>query len=77
MDVLYGNTIDLDNLRYVPEIWNEQEALSKVGQIIETFPDAKVIGELPGLEMQDRQEREMSIDMDAAKPVYMDEVPKK
>ena len=49
MDVLYGNTIDLDNLRYIPQIWNDQEGLSKVGQIIDAFPDAKVVGKLPGL----------------------------
>ena len=70
-DVLYGNAIDLDNLRYVPEIWNDQEALSKVGQLIDAFPDAKVMGELPGLVVQD-----MSVDMDGVKPVYVDEAAK-
>lgn len=73
-DVLYGNAIDLDNLRYVPEIWNDQKALSKVGQLIDAFPDAKVMGELPGLVVHDRQE--MSADMDAVKPVYVDEAAK-
>lgn len=73
-DVLCGNAIDLDNLRYVPEIWNGQEALAKVGQLIDAFPDAKVMGELPGLVVQDRQD--MSIDMDAVKPVYVDEAAK-
>ena len=72
MDVLYGNRIDLDDLRYVPHIWNNQEGLSNVGQIIETFPDAKVIGELPGLTVQDRAEP----DMDAVKLVYVDEAAK-
>ena len=47
MDVLYGNRIDLDDLRHVPQIWNNQEGLSKVGQIIDAFPDAKEVGELP------------------------------
>ena len=72
MDVLYGNTIDLDNLRYVPQIWNDQEGLSKIGQIIDAFPDVKVIGTLPGLTVQDRPEQ----DMDAVKPVYVDEAAK-
>ena len=72
MDVLYGNSIDLDDLRYVPQIWNNQEGLSKVGQIIDAFPDVKVIGTLPGLTVQDRPEQ----DMDAVKPVYVDEAAK-
>ena len=72
MDVLYGNRIDLDDLRYVPQIWNDQEGLSKIGQIIDAFPDVKVIGTLPGLTVQDRPEQ----DMDAVKPVYVDEAAK-
>ena len=72
MDVLYGNTIDLDNLRYVPQIWNDHDGLSKVGQIIDAFPDAKVYGELPGLTVLDR----MEADMDSVKPVYVDEAAK-
>ena len=72
MDVLYGNSIDLDDLRYVPQIWHDQEGLSKIGQIIDAFPDAKVVGELPGLTVQDRAQP----DMDAVKPVYVDEAAK-
>ncbi|MBQ8956698.1 MAG: nucleotidyltransferase [Lachnospiraceae bacterium] len=72
MDVLYGNTIDLDDLRYVPQIWNDRYGLSKVGQVIDAFPDAKVYGELPGLTVLDRPEA----DMDAIKPVYVDEAAK-
>ena len=72
MDVLYGNSIDLDALRYVPQIWNDQEGLSKIGQIIDAFPDAKVVGELPGLTVQERAQP----DMDAVKPVYVDEAAK-
>lgn len=72
MDVLYGNRIDLDDLRYVPQIWNDQDGLSKVGQIIDAFPDVKVIGTLPGLTVQDRAEP----DMDAVKLVYVDEAAK-
>lgn len=72
MDVLYGNTIDLDTLRYVPQIWSDQEGLSKIGQIIDAFPDVRVVGELPGLTVQDRPEQ----DMDVVKPVYVDEAAK-
>lgn len=72
MDVLYGNSIDLDDLRYFPQIWNDQEGLSKIGQIIDAFPDAKVVGELPGLTVQDK----VQPDMDAVKPVYVDEAAK-
>jgi len=72
MDVLYGNSIDLDTLRYVPQIWSDQEGLSKIGQIIDAFPDVRVVGELPGLTVQDRPEQ----DMDVVKPVYVDEAAK-
>ena len=72
VDVLYGSTIDLDDLRYVPQIWDNQYGLSKVGQVIDAFPDAKVYGELPGLTVLDRPEA----DMDAVKPVYVDEAAK-
>ena len=68
-DILYGNTIDLDNLRYIPEICNDQQAISKVGQVIEAFPDAKIYGKLPGFEVQESR----MADMDAVKPVYVDE----
>ena len=71
-DILYGNTIDLDNLRYIPEIWNDQQAISKVGQVIEAFPDAKIYGKLPGFEVQESR----MADMDAIKPVYVDEAAK-
>ena len=71
-DILYGNTIDLDNLRYIPEIWNDQQTISKVGQVIEAFPDAKIYGKLPGFEVQESQ----MPDMDAVKPVYVDEAAK-
>ena len=71
-DILYGNTIDLDNLRYIPEIWNDQQAISKVGQVIETFPDVKIYGKLPGFEVLESQ----MADMDAVKPVYVDEAAK-
>ena len=71
-DILYGNTIDLDNLRYIPEIWNDQQAISKVGQVIEVFPDAKIYGKLPGFEVQESQ----MAGMDAVKPVYVDEAAK-
>ena len=70
VDVLYGNTIDLDNLQYVPQVWNNQAGLSKVGEIMDAFPEARVYGELPGLTVQDRP------DMDVVKPVYVDEAAK-
>ena len=75
-DVLYGNRIDLDNLRYVPQIWNDRDAISKVGQIIEAFPEAELYGSLPGLEVLNDREADMSVDMAAVKPVYVDEAAK-
>ncbi len=75
-DILYGKTIDLDDMRFIPEIWNVQDAISKVGQLIEAFPDAEVVGKLPGIEVQGRQTTDVSVDMDSLKPVYVDEAAK-
>ena len=46
--------------------------ISKVGQVIEAFPDAEIYGKLPGFEVQESQ----IADMDAVKPVYVDEAAK-
>ncbi len=71
-DILYGNCIDLDNLRFVPELWSDREAISKLSQIMEAFPNTEIYGSMPGMEVQDRQDPDMAIDMDAVKPVYVD-----
>ena len=72
-DALYGNRINLNDLGFLPDISMNSEAVSKLEQLIGAFPEAEVIGNLPGRE---GQYRETAIDMDAVKPVYVDEAAK-
>ena len=70
-DFLYGNSIDLSNLGFLPDISGNMEAMKKLEQMIAAFPAAEVIGDLPGRECMERQGAD--IDLDAVKPVYVDE----
>lgn len=70
-DFLYGNSIDLSSLGFLPDIAGNTEAMEKLEQMIAAFPDAEVIGNLPGREGMERQGAD--IDLDAVKPVYVDE----
>lgn len=56
LDIFSGQTIDLEILSYVPEISGNARALEIVEELIERFPDASIIGELP--ELSDRNRRE-------------------
>ena len=70
-DFLYGNSIDLSSLGFLPDITGNPEAMKKLEQMIAAFPDAEVIGNLPGREGVESQRAD--IDLDAVKPVYVDE----
>ena len=70
IDVLYGKIIDLDNLRFFPQLWTNQDGLSKVSEIIDNFPKAKIIGQLPGLAVPNRTKNDNLVDTDAVKPVF-------
>lgn len=71
-DFMYGNRIDLGDLGFLPDISNNKEAIAKLEQLIEAFPDAKVIGTIEG-----RGERGMQEPgLDPVKPVYVDEAAK-
>lgn len=72
-DALYGNRIDLNDLGFLPDISMNPDAVSKLEELIGAFPEAEIIGNLPGRE---GQYREATIDMDAVKPVYVDEAAK-
>ncbi len=72
-DALYGNRIDLNDLGFLPDISMNPEAVSKLEQLIGAFPEAEIIGNLPGRE---GQYRETTVDMDVVKPVYVDEAAK-
>ena len=75
-DFLYGNRIGLNDLGYLPDIRNNAEAVSKLTQLIEAFPDAEVVGNLPGHGEYGRQLSDQTVDLDAIKPVYVDEAAK-
>lgn len=75
-DFLYGNRIDLNALGYLPDISNNAEAVSKLTQLIEAFPDAEVFGNLSGRGEYSRRLSNQSVDLDAIKPVYVDEAAK-
>ena len=75
-DFLYGNMIDLDMLNRLPDMMDNPEAIKKIGQLIEAFPEAEIIGTLPVYEAEKRQDAELAADMDAVKPVYVDEAAK-
>lgn len=47
--VLTGRTVDLDMLKYYPEINENNEALGMIHELVEKLPDIDVIGELPEL----------------------------
>lgn len=47
MDIVRGKTIDLDMLKYVPEIAENGKAQQIIAEIIHAMPDAKIEGEIP------------------------------
>lgn len=47
MDIVRGKTIDLDMLKYVPEIAENGRAQQMIAEIIHAMPDAKIEGEIP------------------------------
>lgn len=56
LDIFCGNTIDLEMLSYVPEIAGNARAVEIIEELIERFPDAGIIGELPELSERNRKE---------------------
>ena len=70
-DFLSGNRIDLNDLGFLPDIWNNPTAMEKLETLVDAFPNAEIIGTIPGREMT-----EPIIDTDPEKPVYIDEAAK-
>ena len=70
-DFMYGNRIDISSLGFLPDISGNTDAMKKLEQMIVAFPDAEVIGSLPVRESVEIQGTD--IDLDAVKPVYVDE----
>ena len=48
VDFVFGKTIDLDMLRYYPEINMEETAIQKIRELVENLHDVNVVGKLPG-----------------------------
>ena len=47
MDLVFGKTMDLDMLRYYPEINGEETAIQKIRELVENLHDVNVVGKLP------------------------------
>lgn len=47
MDVLIGRRIDMDMLRYIPEIADSWQAQQMIASLIHEMPDVKVVGQIP------------------------------
>ena len=48
VDLVFGKTIDLDMLRYYPEINTEETAIQKIRELVENLHDVNVVGKIPG-----------------------------
>ncbi len=48
VDFVFGKTIDLDMLRYYPEINMEETAIQKICELVENLHDVNVVGKIPG-----------------------------
>lgn len=48
VDLVSGKTMDLDMLRYYPEINEEETAIQKIRELVENLHDINVVGKLPG-----------------------------
>ena len=47
VDIVIGNKIDLVTLTYVPEIYENEQALDMIAQLIDHYPEMEVIGDIP------------------------------
>lgn len=47
VDLVSGKTIDLDMMRYYPEINAEETAIQKIRELVENLHDVNVVGKLP------------------------------
>ena len=56
VDLVSGKTIDLDMLRYYPEINAEEAAIQKICELVENLHDVNVVGKVPG----DQSEKDIS-----------------
>lgn len=47
VDLVSGKTMDLDMLRYYPEINTEETAIQKIRELVENLQDVNVVGKIP------------------------------
>lgn len=47
VDLVFGKTMDLDMLRYYPEIDGEETAIQKIRELVENLQDVEIVGKIP------------------------------
>ena len=47
VDLVSGKTMDLDMLRYYPELNTEETAIQKIRELVENLHDVNVVGKIP------------------------------
>ena len=47
VDLVSGKTIDLDMMRYYPEINAEETAIQKIRELVENLHDVEIVGKIP------------------------------
>lgn len=47
VDLVFGKTMDLDMLRYYPEINAEKTAIQKICELVENLQDVEIVGKIP------------------------------
>ena len=47
VDLVSGKTMDLDMIRYYPEIHTEEAAIQKICELVENLHDVEVVGKVP------------------------------
>lgn len=62
VDLVFGKTMDLDMLRYYPEINGEETAIQKIRELVENLQDVNVVGKLPENMSAERRIYEFELD---------------
>ena len=47
VDLVFGKTMDLDMLRYYPEINGEETTIQKIRELVENLQDVEIVGKIP------------------------------
>lgn len=69
VDLVFGKTIDLDMLRYYPEINMEETAIKKIRELVENLHDVKIVGKI----QEDVLAKIIFSELDSCKDIDCDE----